>query len=222
MKVTTDGCLFGAWVAAEMKNLKTNKQNALDLGCGTGLLSLMVAQQNEVAIDALEIDENAAQQANENVAASPWRDRITTIQSDVLIWQSDQTYDCIFSNPPFYESDLRSEKKEKNIAHHDAGLTLTALLQQIDRRLNSDGVFFLLLPSKREAEFEQLLKTNHFHLYKKMFVKQSAKHQPFRLMIEGGKQPSTEITEIEIAIKNERDEYTPAFVTLLKDYYLYL
>lgn len=222
MKVTTDNCLFGAWVAAEMKDAKGSIQNVLDVGCGTGLLSLMVAQQNDTTIDAIEIDEDAAQQAKENVVASPWKDRISIIQSDVLSWQSHRKYDCIFSNPPFYESDLRSENKEKNIAHHDAGLTLTALLHFIEQHLTKDGVFFLLLPSKREAEFEQLLKAHQLHLHKKVLTKQSTKHHPFRLLIQAGKQPTSQVFESVLSIKNESGEYTPAFSALLKHYYLYL
>ena len=117
MKVTTDSCLFGTWVAKEMQAATThNVKTMLDIGAGSGLLSLMVAQKNAVLIEAVEIDADAAQQARENVAASPWKDKINVVNRDVLQWKPSHSYDFIFSNPPFYENDLKSDKKGKNIA----------------------------------------------------------------------------------------------------------
>lgn len=222
MKVTTDACLFGAWVATEVHKLTSSQVHLLDIGTGTGLLSLMMAQKTEGQIEAVEIDAAAAEQASENVAASPWSKRIQVLQQDVLQWQTARQYDCIFSNPPFYQNEIKSAKDQKNIAHHDEGLTLAELLPFIKNHLTEEGRFFLLLPAKREKEAEALLKSNGLFLQQKVSVQQTLKHQPFRLMIQGRRKKVAAVTEQAIHIKNEADAYTPEFISLLQDYYLYL
>jgi len=222
MKVTTDGCLFGAWVAEQTAKLPRSSSRLMDIGTGTGLLSLMVAQQYAGIIDAIEIDPAAAEQAAENIAASPWKNRIEVICQDVLQWKTPARYDCIFSNPPFYEKEIKSTKNEKNVAHHDEGLKLTSLLTFIKNNLAADGTFFLLLPAKREKEIDSLLKSNGLFLTQKILVKQTPKHPPFRLMIQGCVNEVKADSEQMLTIKNESGHYTPAFVALLKDYYLYL
>lgn len=222
MKVTTDGCLFGAWVAKEVQPFTGLQVHLLDIGAGTGLLSLMVAQKNNLAIEAIEIDPAAARQAAENVAASPWKETISITNQDVLHWRTTRQYDCIFSNPPFYENELKSGKGTKNIAHHDEGLKLAGLFQFIKTHLKSEGCFFLLLPAKREKEAAALLQSHGLCLQRKVLVQQTLKHQPFRMMIQGRRQKVERVTEERISIKNENDTYTPEFIALLKDYYLYL
>ena len=220
MKVTTDSCLFGAWVSEEMQSLKV-ESNVLDIGCGTGLLSLMVAQKNQCSIDALEIDGEAAAQAKENVAASPWQECIHIIHTDALQWKAEKKYDVIVSNPPFYEDDLKSIKQNKNIAHHSDGLRLEALLNFIKENITEDGIFFLLLPAKRINELTRLSLKADLHLHKVVSVKQTTRHHPFRIMVQGTINKRELINE-EISIRNNDQQYTPEFVALLKDYYLYL
>src|SRR6266446_1218624 len=102
MKATTDGCLFGGWVACEIKNEKLKIKNALDVGAGTGVLSLMFAQKNPLAIiDAVEIDEDAYEQANRNIAASAFTNMINVIRGDIRSFSFTKKYDVIISNPPF-------------------------------------------------------------------------------------------------------------------------
>jgi tRNA1Val (adenine37-N6)-methyltransferase len=221
MKVTTEACLFGAWVAMEIQNTKSGFQRLLDIGTGSGLLSLLVAQKNSLQIEAIEIDKNAAEQAGENIAASPWHKQINVIHQDMLTWKTEKKYDCIISNPPFYENELRSKIPGKNIAHHDDGLRLSQLLAFIKDHLLNDGFFFLLLPTKREAEFEKALNQFDFHLQKRTIVKQSVHHKPFRLMIRAGHR-ATNCSTTEMAIRNANGAYTDDFIVLLKDYYLHL
>lgn len=224
MKVTTDACLFGAWVAETIGNrqVATNNWQMLDIGAGTGLLSLLIAQKIRGTIDAIEIDPLAAQQAGENVAASPWKENISIHNRDVLQWQSAKKYDCIVSNPPFYENELKSVKAAKNTAHHDTGLKLNDLLSFIAKHLSHDGRFFLLLPVKRSNELVELLQKNKLSVHQKCWVQQSPAHQPFRLMLEGGMKETGNINEERIAIRDEKNHYTPEFTALLKSYYLYL
>ena len=217
MKVTTDACLFGAWVAEQCH--KTIK-NLLDIGTGTGLLSLMIAQENDCAIDAVEIDNNAAAEAKENIAASPWKEKISVIEADITKHRS-KKYDCIVSNPPFYERDLKGPSDGKNIAHHSKELKLSELVRIIENRLNENGIFFLLLPFKRKNEILQMMNEAGLFLHILVQVYHSPGHPASRIMIKGGINKIT-AEERNVYIKNDQGEYSSEFVSLLKEYYLYL
>ena len=226
MKVTTDGCLFGAFCSRESGVLSQEAVNrkVLDIGTGTGLLALMVAQLNNVSIDAIEIDKDAFEQASVNIAASPWADRITAIHADAKEFVFQNKYDIIISNSPFYEKELKGDDAKRNIAHHNQGLLFQELLNIIKMNLNPDGTFYLLLPYKRNDEVKQLLTANDFAIQQMTFVRQSVNHDYFRIILAGkfNSDNQAEMTIDEISIKNENDSYTPAFVSLLKDYYLHL
>lgn len=218
MKVTTDGCLFGAWLSNELQNTSSNSR-FLDIGTGTGLLSLMVAQQTAATIDAVEIDINAAEQAIENIAASPWCNKLQVINSAIQDYQS-TVYDYIFTNPPFFDNDLKSADTKRNLALHSSALSLEDLLANITRLLASNGHFAILLPYHRVAFFEDLAGANGYHLHKKTLVQQTPKHPYFRGMLVFGLAKKEAIVD-SIVIK-EDNNYTEAFKALLKDYYLQL
>ncbi len=224
MKVTTDGCLFGAWVAEIIKNEKLISKNCLDIGTGTGLLALMVAQKNNCRIDAVEIDKESAEQAASNAAASPWSDRINVIHADILKVVLPGSYDMIISNPPFYENELKGDDPKKNTAHHDEGLLLPELLNVIKQQLTPGGRFFLMLPYKRNEEVKELLLKQQVHIRRLVFVKPSSNHSFIRIFIEGAllndEAGGTSIDEI--CIKEETSLYSSAFTQLLKEYYLHL
>lgn len=224
MKVTTDACLFGAWVSEKEKEKQKQEQEqkqkeVLDIGAGTGLLSLMIAQKNPDAfIDAIEIDEQAFQQATENKNASPFADRIHVIHGDAKNFQFQKQYDCIISNPPFYENELKPEDEKKLVAHHNSGLLLSELAIIITDNLKPGGQFFILLPYKRYKEINSFFK----NVEEICFVRQSVNHDYFRIMLRGSTNKSAETSIDEISITNDVKEYTPAFIALLKDYYLHL
>lgn len=222
MKVTTDSCLFGAWVANKIAE-KKNIRKIIDIGTGTGLLSLMIIQQNPFPdIDAIEINADAAAQAKENILNSPWPERIRVIYGDVKQFAG-HGYDVVISNPPFYENELRSPDKKKNLAHHGDELTLDELLSQTKSILAPGGYFYFLLPFKREIELKSLFQEHQCTITDLTLVKQSVTHGYFRIMIEGtftNEATETEISEIEI--KDKDNTYTAEFTSLLKDYYLYL
>lgn len=224
MKVTTDACLFGAWVAEEARSQKSGVGNSLDIGTGTGLLSLMLAQKNpEVEIIGVEIDEEAGKQAKENINASPWKDRIDMLEDDVKGYNFPEKFDLIFCNPPFYENELKSQTDRKNIAHHSENLTLKELLHIIKTNLKADGNFFLLLPYKRNDEIKKLFKDHQLHISKILLIRQSIKHDYFRIFIKGNLiAAEKEIEFDEMSIWDEYQQYTNEFIRLLKDYYLHL
>ena len=219
MKVCTDACLFGAYAANELQ--QTAVKNILDIGTGTGLLSLMLAQKKTALIDTVEIDTAAFEQAKENIGRSPFKDRITVYNKDVVQFGSEKKYDLIISNPPFFEADLRSGDAKKNAAKHDTTLTYEALLESIQKNLSTNGSFALLLPFHRSNYFIELSSKINFHVRKNIAVKQTPKHNCFRsiLFFSTTKIP---VQEIEISIKNEEGNYSAECTDLLKDYYLYL
>ena len=225
MKVTTDACLFGAWAAQRIAEELPGTVKGLDIGSGTGLLGLMLAQKNSrLQLELIELETAAARQAMENAAASPWKERLQVLEGDARKITFSGSYDIIISNPPFYESELRSEDDRRNMAHHDESLLWSELFPLLSRLLKPGGRFYLLLPSKREDEIPALLEAAGLSLLRLVRVRQSVLHGFFRLMIEGhhrqeaASQPAGE----EIAIKDDGDLYTPAFTRLLKDYYLHL
>lgn len=220
MKVTTDSCLFGAWCAAEMVAIPGEK-TVLDIGAGTGLLSLMIAQKNNIVIDAVEIDAAAAAQALQNCVASGWHKSINVINEDILRMDFLKSYDYIISNPPFYENDLQSADGSRNTAHHSQKLSLHSLISIVAKSLKNDGTFFLLLPFKRRIELIETLQSHQLYIYKEILVQQTPKHQPFRVMLKGGReQKESETTTLSIA--DETKQYTTEFTALLKEYYLHL
>jgi tRNA1Val (adenine37-N6)-methyltransferase len=216
MKVTTDACLFGAWCAAQLAGRSSGQ--ALDIGTGTGLLSLMIAQQASLHIDAVEIDSDAAIQAAENRTASGF-ENISILHGDLLQLDLPQ-YDIIFSNPPFYEKEIPSTQGEKRTAHHGDGLQWNALFGFLATHLKPDGTVYLLLPYKRRNDLDLLLRRHAFHLYQEVIVWPTALAQPSRLMLAIGLEERG--TERECIVIANKSGYTARFIELLQPYYLYL
>jgi tRNA1Val (adenine37-N6)-methyltransferase len=220
MKVTTDACLFGAWVGEKERS---DPEMILDIGTGTGLLTLMLAQCLRAKIDAIEVDETASLQAGENFRASPWANRISVYNQDIQQFNPKLKYDVVLSNPPFYENELASGDPRKNLAMHE-GLSLPELVNVIKKNINPEGSFYLLLPFKRHEEIRTLLLKNDIQIQNLCFVRQSTRHEYFRIILKGRLALQLpQMTEIEeIAIMDEMNRYTPEFERLLKDYYLNL
>ncbi len=221
LKVSTDSCLFGAWIAAEIENEKLKVKSALDIGAGTGLLMLMLAQKCDAIIDGIEIDEPSFEQAKENIEASPWKERLNLLHADVKQFNFTEKYDLIISNPPFYEGDLKAGAANRNVAMHDAGLKLDELIKIVEANLADDGNFAVLLPFARADYMIALAAVANLHLQRHVQVKQSVKHGYFRSLLLFIRVKTDAVVE-ELAIKDESNNYTAAFVQLLKDYYLYL
>ena len=221
MKVCTDSCLFGAWMNDWINKSKPNFLKALDIGAGTGLLSLMLAQNHSFEIDAVEIDESAFNQAKQNIESTNWNKQIKIQHTSLQDFLPTKKYDFIFSNPPFYENDLKSNDASKNLAKHDSGLSLETLISFIAENLSDNGFAALLLPFHRKKHIEDLLNDFSFSILSQTLVNQSARHNHFRTMILFSKQNSIPL-ENEMNIYEERNIYSDAFLHLLKEYYLHL
>ncbi len=215
MKVCTDSCILGAWTALRLKDVK----KILDIGTGTGLLALMLAQESSALIDIIESDPDSAAQARENIAGSPWSGRIQLTEMDVRIYRFAEKYDFIITNPPFFESDLRSPVAGKNIAKHDESLSLDQLLKVIRDCLRIGGKFSILLPYHRTLYFENLALEKGLYLLEKLTVQQTPAHAPFRSVLLFGNEKKAEPRLSELVIKNEKGKYSAEFTELMKDYY---
>jgi len=240
MKVCTDACLFGAWVANDA--YITNAASILDIGTGTGLLSLMLAQSiakndslkhGSTKISAIEIEYNAAAEASRNTELSPWSEKIQIINSSIqdfaASYQEDQNnfnkqFDCIISNPPFFEGDLQSPNSNKNLAAHSTALPWSDLLNIVGKLLKSEGAFYVLIPALRAYTMQKLANQNGIQLMEEVVVYNAAKQKPFRVFQKFIKSssPLTKIMRSNFIIKNADNSYTEAFTNLLKPYYLHL
>lgn len=216
MKVCTDSCILGAWTALRLQGAKT----ILDIGTGTGLLPLMLAQKSEARIDTIESDPDSAAQAEENIQLSTWKHRIRLLRGDVRNFPFTGQYDFIITNPPFFESDLRSPIAKKNIAKHDQSLTLDELISVICARLDPSGVFSILLPFHRSAYFEKQATENGFYLKEKLTVRQSPGHTPFRTICLFSYQKAEREELQNLIIKDVNGKNNEAFSELMQDYYL--
>lgn len=217
MKVSTDSCLFGAWVAS----IQNNPKNVLDIGGGTGLLTLMLAQKSNALFDCVEIENESFQQLKENVNGSKWKNQCAIFNEDIRYFKPEKKYDLIISNPPFYENQLNSTSNKINLARHHSGLLLADLFDIVERLLTEDGNFFLLLPEFRRSECIEKAGSLNFFPEFIVDVKQTNKHAIFRNMFcftKVCKPPRKN----EIIIKENEGNYSEAFVSLLKDYYFSL
>jgi tRNA1Val (adenine37-N6)-methyltransferase len=216
MKVCTDACIFGAWMA---KQLQDCTGNLLDIGTGTGLLSLLVAQKNQLQITAIELDEAAALEAAGNFKQSPWQKRLEVIQVDIRDYSADVPFDYIISNPPFYDNDLRSGNEQRDIAMHSKELKLEALISSIPRLLQPAGKWAVLLPEHRRAFTIELANQSGWFLEKQLLVSQRMGVVPFRCCLLFSKRDDLFI-ETETLHIRESEAYSAGMRALLSDYYL--
>ena len=219
MKVCTDSCLFGAWVGSKTEQEIISPKTILDIGTGTGLLSLMLAQKSGAQIHAVDIDKNSFVQASENFNASPWNERLQAFHSDIKEWKAPCKYDLIIANPPFYENDLLP-RDNGSVSKHSSALRLEELLVKAKDLLNEDGNLALLLPWARSNWFENAAPGYSLYVKEKTEVKPSPLHNYFRTMLLLQNQ-KTGTVENGLSVKNNNHEYTYEFIELLKDYYLY-
>jgi tRNA1Val (adenine37-N6)-methyltransferase len=213
MKVTTDACILGAYTDAQ------EAKNILDIGTGTGLLALMLAQKSNAKIDAVEIDKNAYNQTVTNANESVFKDRITVHNTSIQDFKTINSYDLIISNPPFFQNHLKSETLARNNSIHTDSLSFEDLLHSILRLLSFNGTFVVLLPTYESSVFEQLSISKGLYPQKKLTIRHRKDTKILRIITTFGR-TKKEIINEELIIKNPDESYSPDFQSLLKDYYL--
>lgn len=218
MKVCTDSCLFGAYIQP------TRNGNILDIGTGTGLLALMLAQRYDSLITAVEIEAESAEEARQNITASKFKDNITVLTGDIRdgkIFPEDQKFDTIVCNPPFYEQQYRSENERRNVAMHASALGYSDLAIVSERVLHPQGEAFFLIPANMFDTFILVFNTQNLHLQQVCFIKNFTHSEPFRAIVKLGFEHRV-VKRDSLTIYEKPNQYTPKAITLLNPYYLYL
>ena len=218
MKIGTDSVLLGAWCPID-----NNPFSVLDIGAGTGVLSLMLAQRSHAEqIDALEIDEDTYEQCVENFEASPWSDRLFCFHAglDEFIEEPEDEYDIIISNPPFYSEDYKTNNEQRDLARFQDALPFEDLIEAADLLLSENGVLAVIIPFKEEERFLAL--ANEFELYPIQIthVKGTPTTEIKRSLLALSRNNIETPTINELVIEIGRHEYTPEYIALTKEFYL--
>lgn len=216
MKVTLDACVLGAFCDV------ADSSHILDIGAGTGLLSLMVAQRTGAKIAAIELDPLAAAQAAKNVANSSFSDRISVIQGDVLQNHWQQSFDRIVCNPPFFSDHLKGPNNARNQARHNDGLSFDDLLAVCHQVLTQDGQAWFILPCHEFPEFIAAAKNKGFLLANRLTLKSRTEKPAHREIFSLVKTYCNEPVHQELVIHDQHNQYSEHFKRLLKPYYLKL
>ena len=214
MKVGTDGVLLGAWSTAL-------EGNVLDIGTGTGLIALMLAQRTKTAlIDAIEINAIACEEAQENFKTSKWNNRLTAIHSTIQNYRPTKKYAVIVSNPPFFINSTKAPDTIRNAARHTDELPFIDLITSVKRLLIEDGIFSLILPIEEANQFILLANQNGLFLTRKCLVKPNPTKAPKRVIMEFSFTETNTLEETLTIETENRHEYTKEYISLSKDFYL--
>jgi len=217
MKIGTDGVVLGAWVS-----VKNNPFSILDIGAGTGIIALQLAQRsNAEMIDAIELDENAFEQCVDNFENSPWGDRLFCYHASLeeFVEEMDEKYDLIISNPPFYSEDYKTENESRDMARFSDALPFDELIESASQLLSDEGIFAVIIPRKEEENFIKM--ASRVNLFPKRIcrVRGTISSEEKRSLLEFSFEkipPKMESLVIEIS----RHNYTEEYKNLVQDFYL--
>lgn len=218
MKVGTDGVLLGAWAPID-----NNPKSILDIGTGTGLIALMLAQRsNADQIDALEIDEDAFEQATDNFENSPWNDQLFCFHAglDEFIDDPEDEYDLIVCNPPFYSEDYKTNNEQRDLARFQEAMPFEELVEAADLLLSENGIFSVIIPFKEETRFINLCAQVELYPVKATRVKGNQNSTIVRSLLAFKRYEIPILLVNEIAVEINRQEYTNEYIELTKDFYL--
>lgn len=217
MKIGTDGVLLGAW-----SPLNHNPFSILDIGAGTGVLSLMLAQRSQAdVIDAIEIDDNAYEQCTNNFENAPWNDRLFCYHASLEEFtdEIEDEYDLIICNPPFFSEDYKTENSQRDLARFQDAMPFEHLLQSVSLLLSEDGVFTVVIPFKEETAFIELAKNVGLSPGTILHVK-GTPDSPIKRSLISFSFHDTELITTVLIIEMARQQYTEDYINLTKDFYL--
>lgn len=213
MKVGTDGVLLGAWAPVE------NITSILDVGTGTGLISLMLSQRSIATITAIDIDEGAVCQARENFEQSPWKERLNVLHTDFNTFQPSGLFDLIVSNPPYFVNSLKSPDAQRSIARHDNTLTYNNLFRGVSQFLAPEGIFAVIVPADVLNTIVSIAAPYNLYPYKHTDVITSPGKPPKRTLI-CFTASVYDCRPDELLIELERHKYSNEYIALTRDFYL--
>ena len=217
MKIGTDGVLLGAWASIDK-----NSFSVLDIGAGTGILSLMIAQRsNAQNIEAIEIDADAYEQCSENFENSPWADRLFCYHASLLefVEEADEKYDHIICNPPFYSEDFKTDNDARDLARFNDAMPFEHLIYAVANLLSESGVFSVIIPFKEELSFIDLASKAALYPKNILHVKGNPDSEIKRSLLEFTFMKN-EAKILELVIEKLRHQYTEEYINLTKDFYL--
>jgi len=221
MKVTTDSLVFGSWLAF------SNEQHLLDVGCGSGILSLMALQKTHqcVRLTAIDIDEYAVAQTNANLASSPWSGRGTAFQADFLTHKSADRYSHIFANPPFFPSAVGIKQGHKmevkrHLARQQSGFTPQHFFTKAAECCSDEGAVSLVYPHSQYIQCIEKAAESGLFLQRSCHVRSHTEKAPYLSLMTFVKQPVVTKHEPILTIYAERNEYSRQYRTLCQDFYL--
>ena len=221
MKIGTDAVLLGAWCS-----IKNKPNTILDIGSGTGVISLMLAQRcDAMTIDAVEIDENAYGQTVDNFENSEWGDRLFCYNASFKDFakqmiEEEEFYDLIVSNPPFYTDDFKTENDARNKARFTSSLSFEDLIKGVSQVLSKQGVFVVILPKKEEENFVLIANKNNLFLNRICYVKGNPNSEIKRSLLEFSFEEKKGLEIEDLIIETSRHKYTKEYVDLTKEFYL--
>ena len=216
MKVGTDGTLLGAWAAAP-----SGQCRILDIGTGTGLIALMMAQRYpEAEVTGIDIDEDAVAQAVENVSLSPFSERVRIYRQDIVNFTDIIGFDAIVSNPPYFVDSLACPDDQRTIARHAVSLTYEQLMYQAYRLLKDEGRFSVVVPSDCRAKIEAAACLEGFFTTRVCLIKTTPRKQPKRQLIEFQKHPVSELDISEGVIEVSPNVRSEWYQQLTKEFYI--
>lgn len=214
-KVGTDGVLLGAWVSLTGRSI-------LDVGTGSGLIALMLAQRLQTAnIHAIDINPEAVNLAVQNFQNSMWKDRLSAIHSSLQNFTSDQQFDLIVSNPPFFSGSSKSGNHQKDLARHNDTLSIKELMHHADRLLGPQGSLAVIMPYDLLSDCEALADSYNLYKQQQLTVFGKPTEKPKRVLLQLGKQPTDTHFNL-LTIRTANGGYTPEYVRLTQQFYLNL
>ena len=218
MKVGTDGTLLGAWAEIPANN---SRKRILDVGCGTGLIALMMAQRfPECEVIGIDIDEDAVAQACENVSLSPFSDRVIIRHCDAMKFDDTIGFDAIVSNPPYFVDSLTCPDGQRTTARHTVSLTYEGLMKKAYQLLKDDGILSVVIPSESRSRIEAAASLEGFFMTRVCLVKTTPRKQPKRQLIEFKKHSGKELVIEDAVIEDATNVRSEWYQQLTKDFYI--
>ena len=217
MKIGTDGVLLGAWVS-----VKNNPFSILDIGAGTGIIALQLAQRsNAEMVDAIEIDENAYEQCVDNFENSPWGDRLFCYHASLeeFVAEIEEKYDIVISNPPFYSEDFKTSNESRDIARFSNALPFDELIESASQLISDEGIFAVIIPKKEEENFIKMASKVNLFPNRICRVRGTISSEEKRSLLEFSFEKTSPKIE-NLTIETSRHDYTEEYKNMVQDFYL--
>jgi tRNA1Val (adenine37-N6)-methyltransferase len=213
MKVGTDAMLLGAFANA------TNRRTGLDVGAGTGVLSLMVAQKNDaISFDAIELDQKSAEECTLNFENSKWSDRLSVLNMNFLDFEAPGCYDLVVSNPPYYQSTRLNRDPRKAMARHESSLPMVEFVKNVSQALTSEGEFWIIIPAEDHKNWTKTCSNFGLHLIERNSIYGKEGGEIKRVILAYSKTKIL-LEEFSFVIRDIANNYTEAYKELTREYH---